>query len=964
MRKPILLILLGFIASSLNGQIIDHNCIRLQEIPVTWIEQAKADLHIVYEHTSHGSQIVSGMSGLFSWLGDTYAWSDGPAPGALDLDDHGITGWSDLGNPDFTSWAASTRTYLDNPENSDVNVVMWSWCGELTYATAENIDTYLGLMSTLEAEYPGVRFVYMTGHLDGTGLTGNLHLRNEQIRVFCRDNNKILYDFENIESYDPDGVYYGAMLVNDGCNYDYDGDGVTESSGDPSTPYGGDRNWAIDWQESHTVNVDWYNTPVAHSQPLNGNLKAYAAWWLWAVLAGWDPNPETEITTGNVTGSPFCAGEAGVTVTFSYMASTSFPGSTFTAQLSDHTGSFATPTSVGSVTSDGTGSQVISATIPASASTGTGYRIRVVSLNPDVTGTDNGSGLTIYSSGTWIGGAADNADNWNNSSNWCGGIPSQLTTVILNPAAAVQPVISGPPEATCNHMFLPSGTSCTVQPGQTLTVNGNLMANGTVTIESDVMMSASLIVRGTSSGAVTYKRQFKTRGPEDTYPEDNYDWHYFSSPVGSNSSVNSGKISALWAWDEASNNWTDLTGTVSLESGIGYNLDQTAESDGMLTFTGTLVTSPLSIMTTSPYDDCDFTGTDYGSRTFVPERQDNYGAGGWNLLGNPFTSSLDAQAFLDENAGSFDPNYQALYVYDGSIGERGEFYYIGSVLPGWENSATPGAYSAVQAGQGFFVIAKCNTTSFLFTPAMQVHNTEIPVFKSRSGDEGWPGLRLNIKHNATEKSTLLVLSDDMTAGLDPGYDVGLYQPDNELSIYTRMPDDNGIRFTRQAVPVSGSDTTAIPVGIEAAEGGLVVFSSTARSLRNFSFYLEDRETGLFTDITRYNYDVVLPVNTSGTGRFYIHSVFKPRKQQDDGYTTPGGKRIWASGGQLFIEGDTYLPGTVTVHGQTGRLLLKKSLEDSYLNIINLPYLPEGLFIVKITDRAGVSTKKLVLLNRR
>ena len=59
------------------------------------------------------------------------------------------------------------------------------------------------------------------------------------------------------------------------CDYDSDGDGNP------------DRNWATAWQNSHTENVDWYNCSPAHSQALNGNLKAYAAWWLWARLAGW-----------------------------------------------------------------------------------------------------------------------------------------------------------------------------------------------------------------------------------------------------------------------------------------------------------------------------------------------------------------------------------------------------------------------------------------------------------------------------------------------------------------------------------------------------------------------------------------------------------------------------------------------------------------------------------------------------
>ncbi len=46
-------------------------------------------------------------------------------------------------------------------------------------------------------------------------------------------------------------------------------------------------NWAMEWQDSHTEGVYWYYCSPAHTQPLNGNLKAYAAWWLWARLAGW-----------------------------------------------------------------------------------------------------------------------------------------------------------------------------------------------------------------------------------------------------------------------------------------------------------------------------------------------------------------------------------------------------------------------------------------------------------------------------------------------------------------------------------------------------------------------------------------------------------------------------------------------------------------------------------------------------
>ena len=256
--------------------IANHNSAKLAIIPTNWIDSAKTNLHIAYGHTSHGSQLITGMEGLVNWKGTQYAFNEGGLNGALDIDDYAFPGASDLGNPDRTSWETATRNYLNNPENNDVNVVIWSWCGQVSSATEADINTYLSLMNGLENDYPNVKFIYMTGHLDGTGTNGNLNLRNEQIRNYCVTNGKILYDFSDIESYDPDGIYYLDKYANDNCDYDSDGNGSL------------DKNWAIDWQNSHIINVDWYDCSAAHSQPLNGNLKTYAVWWLWAKLAGWD----------------------------------------------------------------------------------------------------------------------------------------------------------------------------------------------------------------------------------------------------------------------------------------------------------------------------------------------------------------------------------------------------------------------------------------------------------------------------------------------------------------------------------------------------------------------------------------------------------------------------------------------------------------------------------------------------
>ncbi len=261
-----------------QGLIVDHSTTTITQIPEAAILQAKQTLRIAYGHTSHGSQLIDGMTGLVGFMNgrgypsNLYAWNESGSGGALRLDDNAFSsfGANDLGAPNRTAWDGATRSYL--AANPTTNVIIWSWCGQVDGSQAD-IQGYLDRMNQLEADFPAVRFVYMTGHLNGGGATGNVNVRNNQIRAYCLANNKTLYDFADIESYDPDGlVNYMELGCNDACGYTLNGVG---------------HNWATEWQAAHVQNVDWYNCGAAHSYPLNANRKAYAAWWLWARLAGW-----------------------------------------------------------------------------------------------------------------------------------------------------------------------------------------------------------------------------------------------------------------------------------------------------------------------------------------------------------------------------------------------------------------------------------------------------------------------------------------------------------------------------------------------------------------------------------------------------------------------------------------------------------------------------------------------------
>mgnify|MGYP006282176233 CR=1 FL=1 len=275
-----IILCLAFISVLYSGEpiIINHESTDITKLSEESIKLAKEKLHIAYNHTSHGSQLITGMEELIEFANnggrnlaleeDIFQFNNGGTNGALDLHDQ-FAGWSDCGR--YPEWVDLTRDYLDNPENSDVNVLMWSWCGQVDekYAAGELWSEYLEPMTQLEEDYPSVTFVYMTGHVDINDDANN-KAANDSIRSFCENNNKVLYDFADIERYDPDNNYF--EYVDDNCDY-FNAEG--EKLG----------NWAIEWQNSHTEGEEWYECEAAHSQPLNANQKAYAAWSLFTQIA-------------------------------------------------------------------------------------------------------------------------------------------------------------------------------------------------------------------------------------------------------------------------------------------------------------------------------------------------------------------------------------------------------------------------------------------------------------------------------------------------------------------------------------------------------------------------------------------------------------------------------------------------------------------------------------------------------
>lgn len=436
-----------------------------------------------------------------------------------------------------------------------------------------------------------------------------------------------------------------------------------------------------------------------------------------------------------------------------------------------------------------------------------------------------------------------------------------------------------------------------------------------ITVKSVTVKSgATLIAKANITGKITYKRALTTK------------WHLVASPV-------SGET-----FEQLIGNHVFDTGK-NQKIGIGsYNNNGTAGwSYQTETSVGNLKNGTGVAVKLKSERNISFIGS--ANVTTINKSIDKGTLNGYNLVGNPFTSYINSKILLNNSNGL---NQKTIWLWNGTQYQTkilaDDFY--------------------VAPAQGFFVEASGNG-NLEFNKTNQSHQ-RISTFMRKNKTE----IHLIAKKGKIESKSKLYYIEGATKGFDNGYDGTMFGATTyDFAVYTKLIENNNNRkFAVQSLPNNKYDNLVVPVGLIAKVNDEIELSAKTLNLPdNINVYLEDRDNGVFTNLSENSYKVKLNKNHNEVGRFYIHT--KPYSLS----INTGTEQILESvsifkpkSNVLAFVGLKVEKATVTMYSMLGENVLSKSFNPKKEKTIKLPNLNSGVYIVKITSDLGTVSKKIVL----
>lgn len=477
-------------------------------------------------------------------------------------------------------------------------------------------------------------------------------------------------------------------------------------------------------------------------------------------------------------------------------------------------------------------------------------------------------------------------------------------------------------------------------------------ASGAVTVNSATINSgATLIAQSTFAGTVTYNRFLSTTNwylvaaPVDG--QTIVDFYNNESPAMGSGTGNAQNV-AIAPYDnsqaDANNRWAYYTeGQVDGEDGddttdtftsaTGYSVKMQAIGD--IAFTGTLNVSDFTSLSLT----------------------DNSGASGtaFNLMGNPYTSYVAADNTANATNNILSVNTSLLTE---------ETIWI------WDQSANAGAGGYTQynntsgfhiaPGQGFFVSANGNSSTFSITEAMQSHQSS-DTFQRTNNNR--PEINLVMTDGTNVKDVDIFYIDGMTTGFDNGYDSSIFGGLNtSFAIYTQaVANGEGRNLGIQSLPNDGDfENMVIPVGMKASSGDEITISATSLNLPDgINVYLEDKNDNSFTLLdASSNFVTTLTEDADGIGRFYLHTRNQPLSTDD--FNLDNISIYKSDENNLRIVGIQNGTAQVRLYNILGKQVVNTMFEGNGVNDVTLPSLRTGVYIIQLETETGKLNKKVII----
>jgi len=362
-----------------------------------------------------------------------------------------------------------------------------------------------------------------------------------------------------------------------------------------------------------------------------------------------------------------------------------------------------------------------------------------------------------------------------------------------------------------------------------------LTNNGTFNLNSDASGISSLLINNdTYSGTGTFDIQlYLTGGGGDNA----WKWHYISSPVQNTPiTVFNGNTANLARYDESlvitsqNQGWVaadgyiyenpnSLTRPIFTELLLGKGYAYYFGTDETYTITGTINAGLVNQMLS--YD-----AGNSGNRDII----------GFNLVGNPFTCTLD-WSVVDDNLSSNIS--KAIYT------TRDYTLY-----PTWNNgTATDGGTPYIVPMQAFFVEALASFQSLNLPVSAKSHLYDGSIRDRFKGDgEVIPLVRLLLEGGGISRDAVVRFDEKAQLTFDGNFDAYcLGRGLGPMSIWTNL---NGTSYAINCIPYPETSID-IPVGIHAENtGSFTLTSNELNGLENYNVTLKDKMTNTVIDLKK------------------------------------------------------------------------------------------------------------------